>query len=114
MGTAWQIGFGNSASPTPIAARRTPLTLTPRSPLVGGIIATFSFLSKDAPKYIPGYSICIAFIAFSFLSCVAYFASVTWENRRRDRLQAEGAFDRLSAEEKKQMGDLDPDYRYFR
>ena len=27
----------------------------------------FAFLAKDAPKYVPGYSICIAFIAVSAL-----------------------------------------------
>ena len=50
----------------------------------------------------------------AFLSSATYYASVTWENRRRDKLQAQGAYDHLSPEEKKQMGDLDPDYRYFR
>ena len=113
MGTAWQIGFGNSASPTPIAARRTSLTLTPRSPLVGGIIATFSFLSKDAPRYIPGYSISIAFIALSLAANTVYFLGVSWENRRRDRQAAQGAHAHLSEDEKKRLGDLNPDYRYF-
>ena len=81
---------------------------------VGGIIATFAFLSKDAPKYIPGYSICIAFICISLLACIVYFVGVTLENRQRDKLQAEGAFEHLSLEDRKQMGDLDPDYRYYR
>ena len=33
-----------------------------------------------------------------------------WE----DALQAQGAYDHISPEERKEMGDLDPDYRYFR
>lgn len=89
------------------------LTHSP-TPAVGGIVSTFAFLAKDAPKYIPGYSICIAFLLFSLLSSTVYCAGITWENRRRDRLQAQGAYDHLSPEEKKRMGDLDPDYRYFR
>ncbi len=80
---------------------------------VGGIIAVFSFLTKDAPRYIPGYSISISFIVLSLLSCTVYFVGVSWENRTRDRLQASGASAHLSEEEKKQMGDLNPDYRYF-
>ncbi|KAI0636652.1 MFS general substrate transporter [Trametes polyzona] len=92
VGTAWQVGFGN----------------------IGGIIAVFAFLAKDAPKYIPGYSICIAFIGVSVLANTIYFLGVGWENRRRDRLQAQGAYEGLTTEEKKRMGDLNPDYRYFR
>ncbi|OBZ68954.1 hypothetical protein A0H81_11047 [Grifola frondosa] len=91
VGTAWQVGFGN----------------------IGGIIAVFAFLAKDAPKYIPGYSICIAFICLSVLANVVYFLGVTFENRTRDRLQASDA-SVLSEDEKKRMGDLNPDYRYFR
>jgi sugar phosphate permease len=63
VGTAWQVGFGN----------------------IGGIIATFCFLTKDSPKYLPGYSICIAFCCLSAASCCAYAAAVSWENRKRDR-----------------------------
>ncbi|EIW60283.1 MFS general substrate transporter [Trametes versicolor FP-101664 SS1] len=92
VGTAFQVGFGN----------------------IGGIIAVFAFLTKDAPKYIPGYSICIAFICVSVLANTVYFLGVSWENRRRDKLQAQGAYDHLSQDEKKRMGDLNPDYRYFR
>ncbi|OBZ65753.1 putative transporter C11D3.18C [Grifola frondosa] len=91
VGTAWQVGFGN----------------------FGGIIAVFTFLAKDAPKYIHGYSICIAFLCLFVLVNVVYFFGVTFENRMRDRLQASGA-SVLSEDEKKCMGDLNPDYRYFR
>ncbi|OBZ65755.1 putative transporter C11D3.18C [Grifola frondosa] len=81
--------------------------------VVGGIIAVFAFLAKDAPKYIPGYSISIAFMCLSVLSNVVYFLGVTFENRARDRLQASGG-SMLSEDEKKHMGDLNPDYRYLR
>ena len=89
VGTAWQVGFGN----------------------IGGIIATYSFLSSDAPKFVKGYSIALAFICLSALSCVAYFLAVSWENKKRDR----GVDKHSSAteEEKKMLGDLSPDYRYF-
>ncbi|EMD33226.1 hypothetical protein CERSUDRAFT_118267 [Gelatoporia subvermispora B] len=87
VGTAWQIGFGN----------------------IGGIIATFSFLAKDAPKYIRGYSICIGFICLGIVADVVYLCSVSLENRRR----ANKADDTLTLDEKKRMGDLNPDYRYY-
>ena len=87
--------------------------MLPRAPTVGGIIAVFSFLSKDAPRYIPGYSISIAFIALSLAANTVYFLGVSWENRRRDRQAAQGAHAHLSEDEKKRLGDLNPDYRYF-
>ncbi|OCH93577.1 MFS general substrate transporter [Obba rivulosa] len=90
VATAWQVGFGN----------------------IGGIIAVFAFLAKDAPRYIPGYSICIAFIGVSVAADLTYFYIVRSENKRRDAMQAKGDSG-LSADEKKLMGDLNPDYRYF-
>lgn len=63
VGSAWQVGFGN----------------------VGGIIATYAFLPKDAPEYKRGYGICLGFLCLSAAACCAYGAAVAWENRRRDR-----------------------------
>ena len=61
VGTAWQVGFGN----------------------IGGIIATYAFLSTDAPYYAKGYSICLAFLCLSAFSCCLYAAAVTMQNRQR-------------------------------
>ncbi|KAF9645801.1 hypothetical protein BDM02DRAFT_3201241 [Thelephora ganbajun] len=46
VGTAWQIGFGN----------------------IGGIIAPFLFLAKDAPGYHTGYSVGLSFPCISALA----------------------------------------------
>lgn len=78
---------------------------------VGGIIAAYSFLAQDAPKYKPGFSICMSFICLSAVSCIAYYLFITNENRKRDRAGDEGS--NLSWEEKQEMGDLNPDYRYL-
>lgn len=63
IGVAWQIGFGN----------------------IGGIIATYSFVAADAPRYTKGYAICMGFILLSALSCCLYFAALVMENRRREK-----------------------------
>ena len=86
VGTAWQIGFGN----------------------IGGIIATYSFLAKDAPKYTQGYGICLGFICLSLLSCVAYFVAIVVQNRNRDKTPDVG----LTEYEKTELGDMSSDYRY--
>ncbi|MCJ1471797.1 hypothetical protein MMC13_000438 [Lambiella insularis] len=87
VGTAWQIGFGN----------------------IGGIIATYAFLSKDAPNYKPGYSICIAFICLSATACATYFVSVLVQNRNRNKAPRDLG---LTEWEKTEKGDMNPDYRY--
>ncbi|KIP10635.1 hypothetical protein PHLGIDRAFT_84571 [Phlebiopsis gigantea 11061_1 CR5-6] len=89
VGTGWQVGFGN----------------------IGGIIAAYSFTTKDAPTYKTGYSICLSFLCLSAVSCAAYFLHVLWENRRRDR--AGDQSEHLTVEEKQELGDLNPDYRYL-
>lgn len=94
-----------SEIPPPLQQTLIPL------PTVGGIIAAFSFLAKDAPKYIPGYSLCIAFICLSALANTIYFAGLVVENRKRDRGDVKGVD--LPEGEKALMGDLSPDYRYM-
>ena len=92
IGSAWQVGFGN----------------------VGGIIAVYAFLQKDAPRYVPGYSICLAFVSLSALSCLVYFVLCSWKNKTRS-LATEGVeltVD-LTEQEKAELGDLSPDYRYW-
>ncbi|CCM03964.1 uncharacterized protein FIBRA_06120 [Fibroporia radiculosa] len=85
VGSAWQIGFGN----------------------IGGIIAVYSFLAKDAPKYLLGYRVCISFTCLSIFADIVYFFGVLHENRKRDRADTA-----ISEDEKATMGDLNPDYRY--
>ncbi|OSX60459.1 hypothetical protein POSPLADRAFT_1171562 [Postia placenta MAD-698-R-SB12] len=91
VGTAWQVGFGN----------------------IGGIIAVYAFLAEDAPKYITGYSLCIAFIVLSAFADCVYFVGLIVENRRRGRATARGSAGDLTEDEKTKMGDLNPDYRYL-
>ncbi|PYH91644.1 MFS general substrate transporter [Aspergillus ellipticus CBS 707.79] len=85
VGTAWQIGFGN----------------------IGGIISTYSFLSKDAPFYRNGYIIGVSFLCFSAAMSILYFFAVWNDNRKRDR-------DQITAcgEEDERLGDMSPSYRY--
>ncbi|KAI5778869.1 major facilitator superfamily domain-containing protein [Geopyxis carbonaria] len=84
VGTAWQVGFGN----------------------VGGIVATYSFLKTDAPKYTKGYAISVGFVGLSALACVAYLLALLRENRRREKMAERG-------EVQEGVGDLDGSYRYL-
>ncbi|KAH8688239.1 major facilitator superfamily domain-containing protein [Ilyonectria robusta] len=88
IGSAWQVGFGN----------------------IGGIIAVFAFLKKDGPKYIPGYSICIAFTIVSIIACILYGFACWRENKKRDESTPDP---NLTEEQKADLGDLSPTYRYL-
>ncbi|KAL5341431.1 major facilitator superfamily domain-containing protein [Aspergillus crustosus] len=89
VGTAWQIGFGN----------------------VGGIIATYSFLEKDAPLFRNGYIIGLSFTCFSGAMATLYLLAVWHENQKRERMMAEGAVE-VTAEDEARLGDLACTYRY--
>lgn len=56
----------------------------------GGIVASYTFLAKDAPKNIPGFGISLGFVCLSALSATLYFLGVTWENRKRQALRDAG------------------------
>ena len=63
IGTAWMISFGN----------------------IGGIVATFAFLKKDAPRYHTGYSIVMAFACLGVAASALYALAVVRQNRLRGK-----------------------------
>lgn len=77
----------------------------------GAIIATFSFLVEDSPKYVKGYIISIGFIGLSAIFCTIYLFALISENRKRARGQSE--YSGRGQKEKARLGDLNPDYRYM-
>ncbi|CUS12088.1 unnamed protein product [Tuber aestivum] len=90
VGSAWQVGFGN----------------------LGGIISTYSFITKDAPRYTKGYAISLGFICLAGVSCVAYYTAITMENKKRKHGRSK--YLNATEMEKNELGDLHPHYRYLR
>lgn len=88
VGSAWQVGFGN----------------------IGGIIAVFAFLKQDAPRYITGYTICIAFTILSITACIVYGIACHAANRKREKTTIDIG---LTDYEKMELGDMSPEYRYM-
>ncbi|KAK0623274.1 major facilitator superfamily domain-containing protein [Immersiella caudata] len=87
IGVAWQIGFGN----------------------IGAIISTYSFLREDAPLFKKGYIICFSFLCLGLVSTGAYATALWWENRKRDKMERV----EVTEEERKELGDLNPEFRYM-
>lgn len=91
VGTAWQIGFGN----------------------IGGIIATFIFLQKDAPVYRPGLGVSIAAVVFAMVMMVAYFFSVYRLNKVKKSDAYIEKFNALDDRSRILAGDKNPNFEYL-
>lgn len=63
VGIAMHVGFGN----------------------LGGAIAAYLFLSKDRPRFIPGFATLLAFQAMALVLSVIMYVYLKRENARRDR-----------------------------
>lgn len=55
----------------------------------GGIIATFTFLAKDAPFYHTGYSICVGAMCIC-VSAVVVYAGLAWRENKAIKAAGEG------------------------
>ncbi len=73
-------------------------------------MATYSFVSGDAPYFTKGYAISLAFTVLSILACTIYLISITAENRKRAKAARNVG---LSEYEKTELGDLNPEFRYM-
>jgi MFS family permease len=91
VGTAWQVGFGN----------------------IGGIIATFIFLSKDAPVYKPGLSVALAAVVFAMICAVAYFLVVKRANSVKQTDAYKEKFALKDEREQIMLGDRNPNFVYL-
>lgn len=105
IGTAWQVGIGQ----------------------VGGIIAVYSFIAKDAPRFVPGYSISLAFLILSVMLTGLYTILCWRENGIKEKRRTEigggryeettaridGGSDRAMGGEHKELGDLSVNFRYM-
>lgn len=91
VGTAWQIGFGN----------------------IGGIIATFIFLAKDAPVYKPGLSTCLAAVCFAMVTAIAYFFYCMHMNKIKQTDAYKQKFNGLPEREQINLGGRNPRFVYL-
>ena len=68
-----------------------PVLGTQVLPTVGGIIASYAFLAKDAPKYVRGYSVCVAFECLAVVMCVLYRLGIALDVRKQKEAQRKAA-----------------------
>ncbi len=77
-----------------------------------GIIGAFIFIKTEAPTYKTGYGVALGMMWFGALCC-ATMAGLMWrENRKRERGERDGRLVTLSDEDRKNMGDWHPSFRF--
>lgn len=91
VGLAMHVGFGN----------------------LGGIIASYSFLTKDSPRFLSGISMLIGLLCMSLILQAAMTAFYRLENARRDRqYKAPEMYTEEERLQERERGDLATFYRY--
>ena len=90
--TAIQIGCGNTAN----------------------FVSANVFIDKEKPTFHTAFSVGLALQCMTGLVCTIMAAGLYYENRKRDRLVAEGkiGLEEEGEVEAKNMGDDDPRFRY--
>ncbi|KAI0325820.1 MFS general substrate transporter, partial [Cubamyces sp. BRFM 1775] len=111
---SWYLRLGNNL--VGHYRRGTGLAIQAISGQVGGIIASNIYRTQDAPRYITGHVVELAFVSMGLLvvpTAVTVYARI---NARRDTAQREasekGALQVYSRKELKRLGDRAPDFRY--
>jgi MFS family permease len=78
---------------------------------VAGVIGAFIFIRSEAPTYRTGYGVALGMMWFGAL-CAGVMAGLMWaENRRRERGERNGRL-AFPEEDRKNMGDWHPSFRF--
>ena len=55
----------------------------------GGIVATFTFLARDAPEYRTGYALLLGFLTWAAVAQPGY-AGIVWKGNREEKRSSVG------------------------
>ncbi|KAF2466617.1 MFS general substrate transporter [Lindgomyces ingoldianus] len=103
-------GMNNAAGP---AVRAVSSAYIVTLGTAGGIVATWTYVSKDAPKYHTGHSINLGGqMGVLVLACLG-IAYCTWENSQRDKGKRDHRLNGLTEDQIRDLGYRHPEYRYI-
>ncbi|KAL5508394.1 hypothetical protein ACEPAH_6013 [Sanghuangporus vaninii] len=83
----------------------------------GGFIATFAYTSDQAPRYIRGHTISLAFVCLTWIAVAANVLYCLWENKARAEGRRQGNIETYqelwdSGKTRAPIGDRSPDFRF--
>ncbi|TFK43548.1 MFS transporter [Crucibulum laeve] len=83
----------------------------------GGFVATFAYTADQAPKYVRGHTIALAFVSLAWVLVAANVGYCMWENKARREGRRAGNLDRyrelrVNGKTRAPIGDRHPDFRF--
>ncbi|KAF2198905.1 MFS general substrate transporter [Delitschia confertaspora ATCC 74209] len=103
-------GVNNSAGP---AVRAVSSALIVTIGTAGGVLATWTYVIRESPRYPTGHTINICGQIAALLLATAGIVYCRWENQQRDRGRRDHRLEGLGEEERKELGYRHPDFRYI-
>ncbi|KAI5477352.1 hypothetical protein MNV49_006494 [Pseudohyphozyma bogoriensis] len=79
----------------------------------GSVVATWAYLAKTAPRYVPGNTLNVAVTAATVFLSLAMVAYIKWENKQREEGKRDHRLEGLSPDEAVQLGSQHPSFRYM-
>ncbi|KAL3457531.1 major facilitator superfamily domain-containing protein [Aspergillus heterothallicus] len=79
---------------------------------MGGLVGSFIYLEREAPKYPTGFGSSFAFAAAGMVASLVLEARFWYVNRRNERMGRESVYQMYSDEELQLMGDRSPLFKY--
>ncbi|KEF60355.1 uncharacterized protein A1O9_01915 [Exophiala aquamarina CBS 119918] len=80
---------------------------------LGGIMAPWMFLPRDAPAYRTGHAVLVAFLCGSWACAVLLWGYCRWENRQRDMGKRDHRLQGLTREQELELSSRHPAFRYL-
>ncbi|KAI0382634.1 high-affinity nicotinic acid transporter [Hypomontagnella monticulosa] len=109
LGLAWN---GNNIGGS--LKRATGIAMQAMGGNCGGIIASYVYLTRDAPRYIAGHCILIGFVGMAFVLTLFMTMWCRRENARRDAIARGAATQELTVEQKMMEQELADSVSWFR
>ncbi|KAF2106404.1 major facilitator superfamily domain-containing protein [Lophiotrema nucula] len=103
-------GMNNAAGP---AVRAVSSAYIVTLGTAGGVLATWTYRVKDAPKYHTGHTINLSAQVAVLILTLCGIAYCNWENKQRDRGKRDHRLNGLSEGQIKDLGYRHPDFRYI-
>ncbi|OJJ83663.1 uncharacterized protein ASPGLDRAFT_48226 [Aspergillus glaucus CBS 516.65] len=78
----------------------------------GGLIGSFIYKEKEAPRYVTGYGSSIAFASAGVIACLVLEFSLFRLNQKKARMTEVQVHEMYSEEELREMGEKSPLFKY--
>lgn len=79
---------------------------------IGGILATWTYVATDAPKYVSGHAINLSFACLGTIILGATTIYLRWENKQRSMGRRDHRLASLTAVEASQLGHKHPEFKF--